>query len=240
MNLPLFPGSTAVSNLKVYDWETDDGLHGGSPHVHTVSSEAYVVISGTGEAHTLSADGVSTDQLAAGTILWFSPGTIHRLVNTGGLEILTVMSNSGLPEAGDAVMTFPLEILRDADAYREAATIPADGTEQERESAARARRDLALRGYHDLRAAVEAEGPAVLAEFHQLATELVQPKTGHWKKLWSSTVEAETERTRQQLDAIAAGNSGRLAEAKVVRPNPKPEPRLFGMCGRLQTWQTPA
>jgi len=240
VNTPLFPGSTAVSNLQVYEWEAGDGLHGGTPHVHTVSSEAYVVIGGTGEAHTLSAGGASADPLAAGTILWFSPGTIHRLVNTGGLEILTVMGNSGLPEAGDAVMTFPAEILQDAEAYRAAATLPTDGSLEECERAALTRRDLALRGYHELHAAVLRDGPEALGEFHRLATNLVRPKAGHWHQLWSSTVEAETERARQHIEAIIDGDGSHLSNATVVRPTPKPHPRLFGMCGRLQTWQAPA
>ena len=49
--------------------------------------------------------------------MWFEPGTIHRLVNGGGLELVVLMQNSGLPEAGDAVFTFPPAILDDPDAY---------------------------------------------------------------------------------------------------------------------------
>ncbi|MHA7191924.1 cupin domain-containing protein [Arthrobacter sp. MDT2-16] len=240
MSAPLFPGGTAISNLRVYEWEADDGHHGGSPHVHTVSSEAYVVMGGTGEAHTLSSGGACVDILEPGTVLWFSPGTVHRLVNTGALEILTVMGNSGLPEAGDAVMTFPLEIVKDPDAYLQASTLPSQGSAHERESAARTRRDLALRGYHDLHAAVEKDGPGALSEFHRAAAELVRPKVEQWRRLWSSTVEAETERTRGHLESLAQGNGMHLADASVVHPIPRPEPRLFGMCGRLQTWQVPA
>ena len=34
------------------------------------------------------------------------------------------MQNAGLPEHGDAVLTFPPEILADPDAYARAATLP--------------------------------------------------------------------------------------------------------------------
>uniref|UniRef100_UPI000FDC0784 cupin domain-containing protein n=1 Tax=Microbacterium sp. CPCC 204701 TaxID=2493084 RepID=UPI000FDC0784 len=138
---PLFPGGVAVSSLRVYDWETEDGLRGGSPHLHTASSEGYVVTAGSGEVHTVSAEGRGIRRLEPGEVVWFSPGTVHRLVNHGGLELVVVMQNAGLPEAGDAVMTFPAEVLDDPEAYARAASLP-DGTEDERAAAARARRDL--------------------------------------------------------------------------------------------------
>src|SRR5262249_33523065 len=40
-----------------------------------------------------------------------------------GLRILALMSNSGLPEAGDAVMTLPLEYLTDRETYLAATTL---------------------------------------------------------------------------------------------------------------------
>lgn len=104
---PGFPGGTAVSHLTVYDWPTADGLAGGSPHLHTASGEGYVVVGGKGRLQTLSGAGVGEHPLSPGTVLWFTPGTVHRLVNDGGLEIVVVMQNAGLPEAGDAVFTFP-------------------------------------------------------------------------------------------------------------------------------------
>ena len=51
-------------------------------------------------------------------------GTIHRLVNEGDLRLFVVMQNADLPEHGDAVLTFPPEILADSDAYARAATLP--------------------------------------------------------------------------------------------------------------------
>ena len=48
----------------------------------------------------------------AGSFVWFTPGTIHRLLNDGGdLEIVVLMQNAGLPEAGDMVITFDDAVL---------------------------------------------------------------------------------------------------------------------------------
>ncbi|MFI6182145.1 cupin domain-containing protein [Nonomuraea sp. NPDC051191] len=233
---PLFPGGTSISDLAVYDWECADGVHGGTPHLHTVSTEAYVVTAGRGEVHTLSAAGFARDRLEAGTVLWFSPGTIHRLVNEDGLRLLVIMQNAGLPEAGDAVLTFPADVLRDRDAYLAAATLPVGVSEDERAAAARVRRDLAVAGFRRLVADAEERGGQALADFHRLAAAIVRPRVASWKELWDGTVAAETERTGSQLDALAGGDAAHLGQAAVVRTTPGPGPRAFGMCGRLRTW----
>jgi mannose-6-phosphate isomerase-like protein (cupin superfamily) len=242
MTGPLFPGGVAVSRLRVYDWEADDGLRGGSPHLHTASSEAYVVTAGAGEVHTVSAEGRGIRRLQPGEVVWFSPGTVHRLINHGGLELVVIMQNAGLPEAGDAVLTFPAEVLDDPAAYADAATLP-DGGEDERAAAARTRRDLALEGYGRLLHDLERRGAVALAELHARAARLVQPRVARWRELWSATVEAETARTRDQLAALAGGMPGLLADAAVVRgaphTGPHDGPPAFGMCGRLETWQWP-
>src|SRR6478609_8206540 len=121
---PPFPGGIGVSHLRVYDTAAPDGLAGGTPHLHTVCTEAYVVVAGAGEVHTLTSSGFLVTPLEPGAFVWFSPGTIHRLVNGGGLEILVLMANAGLPEAGDMVITFPTDIVADANAYAKAATLP--------------------------------------------------------------------------------------------------------------------
>ncbi|MZD09815.1 cupin domain-containing protein, partial [Streptomyces sp. SID5785] len=101
-----FPAAVGVSRLRVYDWPTVDGLPGGgTPHLHLTCSEGYVVTAGHGAVQTLTTSGYRETPLEPGSVAWFTPGTIHRLVNAGGLEITVVMQNSGLPEAGDAVLT---------------------------------------------------------------------------------------------------------------------------------------
>jgi mannose-6-phosphate isomerase-like protein (cupin superfamily) len=121
------PGATAITVLDVYDWVAPDGLPGGSAHVHLASTEGYVVASGAGRLQTLGERGYAETPLRPGDCLWFTPGTIHRLVNDGDLRLLVVMQNAGLPEHGDAVLTFPPEVLADPAAYAGAAALPRGG-----------------------------------------------------------------------------------------------------------------
>ncbi|GHH69059.1 cupin domain-containing protein [Promicromonospora soli] len=140
---PVFPGGTSVSHLRVYDWPAPDAPGGsGSPHFHTASTEAYVTLAGRGRVQTLGPEGFAEHELAPGRIVWFGPGVIHRAVNDGGLEVLVVMSNAGLPEAGDAVLTFPPEVLADPVAYRDAATLPVPSRGADRPSPDRPSPDL--------------------------------------------------------------------------------------------------
>ncbi|NEE21524.1 cupin domain-containing protein, partial [Streptomyces sp. SID7499] len=87
-------------------------------------SEGYVVVGGSGSVQTLTASGFQETPLTPGALVWFTPGTVHRLVNEDGLRVIVLMQNSGLPEAGDAVLTLPPRCLADPDVYRAAATLP--------------------------------------------------------------------------------------------------------------------
>lgn len=231
-----FPGGTSVSRLTVYDWPAPDGLRGGSPHLHTVSAEGYVVLSGTGALETLSAAGHEEHELTAGKVLWFTPGTVHRLVNTGGdLELVVVMQNAGLPEAGDAVFTFPPEVLADPERYREAAALPATDNDAALADAALQRRDLAIEGYLRLRDRIRAGDGSALAELHDAAAALVRDRVGQWREQWRRKPLAQAVSTGDQLYALGDGRATHLAEA-AVHTAPGPEPR-YGMCGHLSTWQ---
>ncbi|WP_458780126.1 cupin domain-containing protein [Arthrobacter sp. D3-16] len=234
--VPGFPGGTAVSGLRVYDWEARDGLCGGSPHLHMVSSEAYLVTSGTGQVHTISMDGPAEHDLAAGSLLWFSPGTVHRLVNTAELTLNVIMSNAGLPEAGDSVLTFPRHILQDPDLYAQHAVLPLDTDQSVVASAARRRRDLALEGYAELHASVLHDGPDVLAEFHRLAAALVRPKVELWKEIWAANVRSQVAATEQALLELEDGSAASMAGAAVVSAHQRVG-EGYGMCGRLTTWE---
>ncbi|HEX6337470.1 MAG TPA: cupin domain-containing protein [Jiangellaceae bacterium] len=230
-----FPGGTSVSHLRVYDWPTADGLRGGSPHVHTVSAEGYVVLRGTGLLETLSGAGYEEHELAAGRVLWFSPGTVHRLVNSGGdLEIVVVMQNSGLPEAGDAVFTFPPGVLADHERYRKAAALPASDDDAVLAEAARTRRDLAIEGYLPLRDRVRAGDFTALDDLHRAAAGIVQDLVPRWRELWRQRPLAQAAATGDHLDALGAGQAGHLAAAAVATAG-GPAAK-YGMCGHLTTW----
>lgn len=228
------PGAVAVSHLNVYDWEAADGWCGGTPHLHLTCSEGYVVTAGSGAVQTLAATGFDTTPLEPGALVWFTPGTIHRLVNGGGLRIVVLMQNNGLPEAGDAVLTLPPEYLTDPAAYAGAVRIP-DGSEAERAAAARRRRDLAVEGYTALRTAWGAGDPGPLLDFHQAAAALVRPRVADWRARWEKGAAEAARQTGAQLDRLADGDSAHLAEARVHTRLPEAH-GTFGMCGRLDTY----
>ncbi|MFJ8111493.1 cupin domain-containing protein [Streptomyces sp. NPDC096132] len=227
------PGGVAVSHLCVYDWPGPDGLQGGTPHLHLTCSEGYVVTGGRGAVQTLTASGYEVTPLAPGTVAWFTPGTVHRLVNEDDLRITVLMQNGGLPEAGDAVLTLPPEYLADPETYAAATTIPADAPEEEQARIARARRDLALEGYRALR-----EAPEGLAAFHRAAAALVRPRLTEWRERWRRGARAAAETTGEQLDRLAEGDVSHLAAA-VVRAEQPAAHGKFGMCGRLDVYRPP-
>lgn len=228
------PGGIGLSRLSVYDWPAADGHCGGTPHMHLACSEAYVVTGGSGAVQTLTASGYAVTPLTPGTVAWFTPGTIHRLVNEGGLRVTVLMQNGGLPEAGDAVLTLPPSYLTDRRTYAAATTIPADAPEAERERIARARRDLALEGYRALRAA---EGPEALAAFHRAAGALARPRIAEWRERWRRGAEAAAAATGEQLDRLERGDLSHLGGA-AVRSEQASERGRFGMCGRLDVYES--
>ncbi|MFE0172111.1 cupin domain-containing protein [Streptomyces sp. NPDC059002] len=229
------PGGIGVSRLRVYDWPAADGLRGGTPHLHLTCSEGYAVNDGRGAVQTLTASGFRQTPLSPGALVWFTPGTIHRLVNEGELTITVLMQNCGLPEAGDAVLTLPPQLLADPDTYRAAVTLPADGTEEELAAAALRRRDLAVEGFTALREATGAGDPEPLAAFHRAAVALVRPLAAEWRDRWRAGASAAAEATGAQLDRLEAGDAGHLARAAVRSEQPAARGR-FGMCGRLDVY----
>ncbi|MFE0812307.1 cupin [Streptomyces sp. NPDC058794] len=231
------PGAVGLSHLSAYDWEAADGVCGGSPHLHLVCTEAYVVTAGRGAVQTLSPDGYRDIPLGPGSVAWFTPGTVHRMVQGGGLRVTVLMENSGLPEAGDSVFTFPPEVLADPEAYAAAATLP-PGTGTETEDAARRRRDLAVQGYLVLREALAAGDDGPYREFQRAAAGLVRDKVSGWRELWRSGASAAAERTGAQLDALADGDPAYLAGATAYETAPT---RLggYGMCGRRDEYALP-
>jgi hypothetical protein len=237
----LFPGGTAVSLLAVYDWSGPDGVAGGSAHVHLACTEGYVVVGGHGRLQTLSADGYAQTPLTPLTVAWFSPGVIHRLINDGGLQILVVMQNGGLPEAGDSVFTFPPEHLADPRVYRAAASLPASAAtptspdDPGPASAARARKDLAVAGFIQLRERVAAEGQRALDDFYAAAAALVRGQLPAWRETWEAGPFAAAVKTGNQIGLLASGIHEHLREGRLTVLGPRAD-RGYGMCGRLAAY----
>ena len=228
-----FPGGTSLSHLDVYGDAAPDGTCGGSPHMHLVSTEAYVVISGRGALQTIDTHGFRETELTAGDVVWLTPGTIHRAVNRGDLKVVVLMSNAGLPEAGDAVMTFPADVVAEPSAYLEAASL---GAEEGRAARAAARRDLAVAGFERLREAVLAGDRAPLEEFYAAAGAVVRDRAADWERLILERPLAQAEQSLAHARAVANGDVAHLAGARVHQAVPAPGDRGFGMCGRLRTY----
>jgi mannose-6-phosphate isomerase-like protein (cupin superfamily) len=229
---PQYPGAVGLTWLRVYDSVAPDGVPGGSPHVHLASAEAYITVAGEGEVVTFGPAGLTTEPLVTGGVVWFEPGIIHRLVNTSGdLEIFVVMQNAGLPEAGDAVLTFPDEILADPDAYRDAAGLAGE----DRLAEAARRRDLAVDGFAAMLAAKGDERDARYRRFLERAVALRRDRAPEWRELWRQRPLAEARLTGERLDALAAGSVDALLKARLTSFTPEGEAG-YGMCGRLDTY----
>lgn len=234
LGIPPLPAAVGVTHLQVYDTLAPDGLVGGSPHVHLVCTELYIVVGGRGRVQTLSSDGFREITLVPRTLVWFTPGTIHRLINEGDLELQIVMQNAGLPEAGDFVLSFPDDLLNDPDAYFQAASLSPKGeVYTNNEQAARRRRDLAVQGFVTLCERFEREGPQALEAFYAAAARLIRPKLDSWRTVWEHGPLAETQRTGEQLAALAAGDTAHLLNGDVYELPGPADPRRLGVCGTL-------
>ncbi len=231
-----FPGGTSVTLLDVYDDAAPDGIVGGSPHMHLASTECYIVVGGAGALYTIDAKGYHETELKPGSVVWFTPGTIHRAVNHGGLQVIVLMGNAGLPEAGDAVMTFPREVLADQERYRGAATLQQRATLQERVVDARRRRDLAVDGFVPLRNAVRAGDFHPLYDFYAAAAALVAPRAAEWAEIVRGGPLAQAEGSLRVTDALASAGFSHLENSAVYQAPDVGDERRFGMCGRLRPY----
>jgi mannose-6-phosphate isomerase-like protein (cupin superfamily) len=233
-----FPGGISVTHLRVYDTRAADGLIGGTPHMHFACVEAYLVINGQGSVQTLCSEGFREIRLTAGSLVWFTPGLIHRLINLDGrLEIFALMENAGLPEHGDSVFTFPLKHLQDEHSYFQLASL--DGARpvvaSKREAAER-RRDLAVEGFLALRRELEQGGS--LQDFYGWAVRLMRPKEPAWRGIWEAGPVSTIRRTKVFLDNLGAGSSDYLNRGRVfeIPVDPEHEERKLGMCGTLRPY----
>lgn len=233
---PALPGAIGLSRLRVYPWATDDGLHGGTPHLHLTCTECYLVIAGAGELHTLTLGGFARTPLQPGDAVWFTPGTIHRAVNLdGALQVQVLMQNDGLPEAGDAVLTLPPDYLADTGRYRETVAL-GDGDDLARQDRARRRRDLAIEGFMTLRDRVDDGDPGALRQFYAAAGALVGDRLDDWERIWTDSAAAAARRTGEQIAALRAGDVSHLGDAAVASLRPERDD-VLGMCGFLAAYK---
>ena len=129
-----------LTRLRVYDQRpAPDGTLSGCAHVHAYTDEAYYVIAGRGalELHDVER-GFRRVPLEPGDFVQFGPGTLHRSVNETGLDILALMSNSGLAERGDARIYFGAAVDADPAEFERLRSLPKthglDGALQRRDA----------------------------------------------------------------------------------------------------------
>jgi mannose-6-phosphate isomerase-like protein (cupin superfamily) len=230
---PEFPGAVGISDLTAYPWPTADDERGGSPHMHLTSTEAYVVIGGRGRLQTLTHAGPSIQTLEPGDVVWFTPGTIHRAINDGDLHVIVIMQNSGLPEAGDAVMSFPSEHLTTERYLAAASVLGAD--EQPSPERARARRDLAVTGFTELLVQWNLGNHSALDDFYRRAAALVAARLSKWRQLVKDGAAATAAEALEHIDALGRGDTAHLDRAAVHRIPALSETTL-GMCGYLHAY----
>jgi mannose-6-phosphate isomerase-like protein (cupin superfamily) len=234
-SVPSLPGGVGISRLRVYDSVGPDGVRGGSPHVHLVCSEAYLVLDGTGAVQTLGPTGFNETPVQRGSLLWFTPGLVHRLVNHGDLEIIVLMQIATLPEAGDCILSFPEDVLRDRQAYLEAAAHdPGRSVGAVDDDAARRRRDLAVVGFNELRERMEVEGEQALHRFYELAAAHAAPLAPVWRDAWESGPSAAGGRAGALIAALEDGGVPPLAASMFGIAPPAGE--VLGLCGRLHVY----
>jgi mannose-6-phosphate isomerase-like protein (cupin superfamily) len=232
-----FPGGTSITHLKVYDTLAPDGLAGGSPHMHFACTETYLVVNGRGAVQTLSSEGFREVPLRPGSVVWFTPGLIHRLINEdGNLELFVVMENAGLPEHGDSILTFPPPYLEDEGSYLQVASLNSAGAVfAESGEAARRRRDLAVEGFIALRGGFDRGG---VQAFYNRAVRLIRAKEPAWRKISKAGPVTAARRTEAFLDHLRAGESEYLEQGRVfeITADPERERRKLGFCGTLRTY----
>lgn len=230
------PGATLMTRLKVYDTPTPDEQIGGTPHVHLVCTEMYIVLNGSGAVEMLDKDGFSRVELQQNDALLFSPGTIHRLINPNcDLELLVIMQNSGLPERGDNVVTFTDNYLMTDEAYTEAMQV------QTIEDAYQ-RRNRGVDGFLGIKAAFEdnlSVGQAALEKFYAYANARTASQQQQWHKIIHKGALSTAKESLAQIEQLQAQNTRYLSNNAhtVIRAD---DFSNLGFCGHLNRYFDPA
>lgn len=232
---PVFPGATQCSRVSLYD-DLGTGICGGTPHLHTACTEAYIWIRGEGAVELLSTTGHHVTPMTPFSVVWFSPGVIHRGVpsahGTEDAEVLVLMQNAGLPESGDAVITLPERLWGEPEVYRETVDVSAQDVGQARELVCE-RRALAMEGFHELVESVDRLGPSGLDGFYRFAHRVVRPQLAAMTQVVEDRVAPEVATTRRVLEQMRSGSFDHLRAGDFCATAAPSDP-LFGMCGDLR------
>jgi mannose-6-phosphate isomerase-like protein (cupin superfamily) len=226
---PSLVGGIGFSRVLVYSQQAaPDGCQGGCPHMHAITEEAYYVTRGRGrvELHD-EQHGFRTVRLEAGTYLDFQPRVLHRLINDGELELLAIMGNAGLAEAGDARIYFGKEVDASLERYSELWSLP----QRLGLAGALERRDHAVRAYLQLMALWKENRPAYdqeLARFVRKVLESAAQKKSDFLPFVEAGPLAAGRRAQGRLETVPAPLGTPLVRYQAEETHPG-----LGMCGHL-------
>jgi mannose-6-phosphate isomerase-like protein (cupin superfamily) len=230
------PGATLLTRLRVYETESPDGQPGGTPHFHLVCSEQYFVLSGAGAVEIIGMDGFQRVELPLHAAFLFSPGTLHRLVNPSrDLEVLIVMENSGLPERGDTIATFPVDVLENDLRFHQA--MQAASLRE-----AYLRRDAAVLGFLDVKAAFARsleEGRTALARLYEAGRARTAARLSEWYEIVTKGAFDEAQSALLDIVRLQNGKVDHLYGAQhCLMPSSNAD--TVGFCGALNRYFDPA
>jgi hypothetical protein len=223
-----------LTRLRVYDQRpAPDGTLSGCAHVHAFTDEAYYVVAGTGclELHDVE-QGFRRVPLAAGDFVQFGPGTLHRSVNHAGLDILALMSNSGLAERGDARIYFGAAVDADPEAFERLRALPSTGGLE----GALQRRDASTHAYSALMQLWDTDRTAYRAELQRFVDLHHRLASAHVAQYEAVIHQGPAHWLRTSLDRLHAPAAAQPQAGGVLQ---REIPTALGMCGVLQQLPDP-
>ena len=225
-------GGIGLTHLQVYEQRpAPDGTMSGCAHVHALTDEAYYVIAGTGAIELNDRErGFRSVPLSKGSFVQFPPGTLHRSVSTGGLEVLAIMGNAGLAERGDARIYFGAAVDSDPMEFARLVALPHDrGMEGALE-----RRDASVRAYRRLLDLWPHERTAYFAELDRFL-DLHARDVATRRAEYETVIRQGPERwLRLAFDRLATTG---LAGETALRQRQDAAPVKLGMCGTLRQFE---
>ena len=232
-------GGIGLTEVHVYDQRpAPDGKQSGCPHVHALTDEAYYVLRGSGkvELHDLK-DGYRTLPLKLGDYMHFPPNTMHRLINDGGLVILGVMGNAGLPEAGDARIYFGPDVDADEAEFKRLVSLPKAGGLE----GALDRRDASVSAYLELCKLWDTDRDAYFAELERYFKkhgDAIGDEADHYEDVIRRGPVRWGDRVLERLDSLRQGTTRDESSEAGVELNEIGDDEALGMCGVLRPMVT--
>jgi mannose-6-phosphate isomerase-like protein (cupin superfamily) len=225
-----------LTRLHVYDQRpAPDGTMSGCAHVHAFTDEAYYVLAGSGAVELHDAErGFRRVPLQAGDFVQFGPGTLHRSVSDGSLDVLALMSNSGLAERGDARIYFGAAIDADPAEFERLRALPRthglEGALQRRDASTQAYTALIMLWQQD-RTAYFAELQRFVGLHRTLAAErqqqyesVIDGGPGHWLRRSLERLHEPPPASANAVGAPLAGTPETLGMCGLLRQIPDPTP----------------